>query len=157
MKQPKLLIHTYTEEDLREAADLKRKAAFTRIIVVLVIAVIVLLIMRGCAHAVVVKQEFVAGYSIDAWANAIHKAEGNDNYGILSVSCTKGEGCRKVCKNTVRNNWKRYNKTTDSPTFEGYLSFLANRYCPIGASNDPNNLNKNWKRNVYRILRVQTS
>lgn len=116
------------------------------------------------AHAsniVVVKQEFAASYSLDSWANAIRKAEGNENYGILSVKCTKGEDCRRICKNTVRNNWKRYCKakgikmpyTGNQSDLKAFVAFIGQRYCPIGAENDPNGLNSNWQRNVYSIIK----
>jgi len=29
-----------------------------------------------------------------------------------------------------------------------FIDFLGNRYCPVGANNDPTGLNKNWKQNV---------
>lgn len=33
-----------------------------------------------------------------------------------------------------------------------YIEFLASRYCPIGADNDPQGLNKNWVKNVKYFL-----
>jgi len=63
-------------------------------------------------------------------------------YGILSV---KTNNPRKVCYNTVRNNYKRWLKAGRPGT---YLQFLASRYAPIGVSNDPRNLNSNWYRNL---------
>lgn len=127
------------------------------------IALVALCLIASCrlaysADVVVTRHELVAGYTLNAWVNAIHRAEGNENYGILSVKCSKGEGCRRICANTVRNNWARYLKTTKAPrkavyasnkaSFEPFLNFLAGRYCPISASNDPHGLNRNWKRNV---------
>lgn len=32
-----------------------------------------------------------------------------------------------------------------------FLSFLASTYCPVGAENDPEGLNKNWLGNVYDV------
>lgn len=93
-----------------------------------------------------------AGYSLNQWANAIRKAEGNKNYGILSVKCSTTEECRQICKNTVRNNWRRYTKKDKTPTFDEYLTFLANRYCPVGASNDPKGLNVHWRKNVRKFI-----
>jgi hypothetical protein len=29
-----------------------------------------------------------------------------------------------------------------------FISYLSKSYCPIGASNDPKGLNKNWVKNV---------
>lgn len=36
--------------------------------------------------------------------------------------------------------------------FTDYIEFLASRYCPIGADNDPQGLNKNWVKNVKYFL-----
>jgi hypothetical protein len=112
------------------------------------IFILIILILSGCGVAEA-KQEKIAGYSINQWVDAIRKAEGNDNYGILSIKCTPGEDCRKICANTVRNNYKRWIKAGKKGT---YLLFLANRYCPIGASNDPSGLNRHWPKNVKYFL-----
>lgn len=85
--------------------------------------------------------------------SAIYLAEGGAKtrhpFGILSVSCNGYEDCRQVCFNTVRNNWFRYAKAG----YKGdYLVYLANVYCPIGAGNDPNGLNKNWLGNVSKFM-----
>lgn len=81
--------------------------------------------------------------------NAIYWAEGgpktNHPYGVLSVKCDSSEECRRICRNTVRNNRKRFSNQT---LFTDYLEFLSSRYAPIGAGNDPTNLNKNWLKNV---------
>ena len=82
--------------------------------------------------------------------NAIYWAEGGSNtrypYGIVSIN-TNGNAsyARKICMNTVRNNKKRFLAQTK---FKDYIEFLGSRYAPIGAKNDPNNLNKNWVKNV---------
>ena len=85
---------------------------------------------------------------------AIYKAEGGANtrypYGIKSVDCGGDVSkARKICFNTVRNNyirWQAAGKTND------FIQFLGARYCPIGAKDDPRNLNSNWVRNVKKIL-----
>ena len=91
----------------------------------------------------------------NALIEAIYYAEGGSNakkpFGILSVSCEGYKDCRKICHNTVRNNigrWKRAN--SENPI--SYLQFLAGRYAPVGASNDPGGLNHNWLRNVRWFL-----
>lgn len=91
-----------------------------------------------------------AGYTLNQWANAIHKAEGNDNYGILSVKCTKGGNCRQICKNTVKNNYRRWKR---GKSHIPYVRFLQRRYCPIRCFNDPTGLNSNWERNMSYWLR----
>ena len=85
--------------------------------------------------------------------DAIYKAEGAPKakvpYGILSVKVSSKAEARKVCYNTVKNNWGRWEKAGRPGC---YLSFLANRYCPVGAEND-NGTNKFWQKNVEAFLK----
>ena len=103
-------------------------------------------------------EEVFAGeieYNNEQIASAIYLAEGGVSakkpFGILSVKCEGYEDCKAICLNTIRNNRKRYaewgHKT--HPTF---LAFLASRYAPTNASNDPLGLNSNWSRNVLYFL-----
>lgn len=96
---------------------------------------------------------FLAGAEIDLdkWADAIRKAEGNPNYGILSVPCHSESECRQICKNTVFNTLVKYRSTRCRPG-EDDVTCLARRYAPVGASNDPQGLNKNWEKNVRYFL-----
>lgn len=113
----------------------------------IIIILMSIFLFQGCARAT---EASYAGYTLNQWANAVHHAEGNDNYGILSISCTKGEGCRRICKNTVRHNYKRWQR---SQSHKPFLLFLQHRYCPVGASNDPTGLNRAWAYNVGYWLR----
>ena len=89
----------------------------------------------------------VQAYTLDQWANAIRITEGNPNYGILSV---KTHNPRQICKNTVRNTFKRFVARGGNPSdLKGYITFLANRYCP--KSVDPVG-NRNWIRNMEVLL-----
>jgi len=85
--------------------------------------------------------------------NAIYKSEGGSKatylYGIRSVKYGTPEEARRICFNTVRNNRVRFANQTK---YDDYLEFLASRYCPIGASNDPKGLNVNWLSNVRYFL-----
>lgn len=81
--------------------------------------------------------------------NSIRQAEGNPNYGILSVKCTSEPDCRKVCLNTIRNQYRRFSEQNP----EAFVDSLAKRYAPLNADNDPKNLNKNWKKNVLGGLK----
>jgi hypothetical protein len=77
-------------------------------------------------------------------ADAIYKAEGGaatkHPYGILAHY--KHTTPRQACINTIRHAKRDWNHKTD------FISFLGSRYCPVGAKNDPKNLNKNWIKNV---------
>jgi hypothetical protein len=84
-------------------------------------------------------------------ADAIFKAEGGTKtkhpYGILAKY--KHTTPRQACLNTIRGHKKRH---SDHNCGKDFISCLAQRYCPVGAANDPQNLNVNWKRNVLYFL-----
>lgn len=90
---------------------------------------------------------------INQYVEAIYLAEGGEStrypFGILSVSCEGYKECRRICYNTVRNNVGRFEKQSK---YDNYLEFLASRYAPIGAENDPTGLNVNWIKNVRYFL-----
>ena len=46
---------------------------------------------------------------------------------------------------TVRKNRERWKKAGSKGDF---ITFLGNKYCPVGAENDPTGLNKHWIKNV---------
>lgn len=79
--------------------------------------------------------------------SAIYVIEGGNNtkypYGIKSI---KTNNPRKICENTVRNNYIRWQRAGSKGN---YLDFLADRYCPPSA--DPIG-NVNWKKNMKKIL-----
>lgn len=97
---------------------------------------------------------FVAGkvwaaeYTDIQIANAIYHAEGGAKtkhpYGILAHY--KHTTPRQACLNTIAHARRDWNGRGD------FLEFLQKRYCPIGAKNDPRGLNKNWLKNVRRLL-----
>ena len=102
---------------------------------------------QPCASA-----ESLHGFDIDRLSQAIYKAEGGlkakKPYGILSVPCEGKADCGKICRNTIRNNLKRWDKAGRK---EPYLEFLARRYAPQGVKNDPNGLNRHWLGNVSSL------
>lgn len=54
---------------------------------------------------------------------------------------------------TVIKNYTRFiDQGGDPQDCVGYLRFLANRYCPVGADNDPEGLNKHWYPNMLHHL-----
>jgi len=79
--------------------------------------------------------------------DAIYLAEGGAKakYGIKSVPCTTLSTCRKICENTVRNNYRRWQASGMKKPF---LVFLRDRYAPLEA----HPLNANWLRNVEFFL-----
>ena len=116
-------------------------------LIILLMAIVFLLGMCNPSHA--------KEYTNEQIINAIYKAEGGDNaqypYGIRSIKCGSKESCYKICRNTVINNRKRFAEYGHK-THADFISFLASRYCPVGAGNDPKGLNKHWIKNVRYLL-----
>lgn len=83
--------------------------------------------------------------------NSIYRAEGGARtshpYGILAKY--KHTTPRQACFNTVKNTYRRW-EAAGRPG--DYLTFLANRYAPVGAKNDPTGLNRNWLKNVRYFM-----
>ena len=110
------------------------------------------LCLAGIAEAEdMTKEETTAHYQAYWWAvvDAIYVAEGGKAakvpYGILSVKVSGEAEARRVCYNTVKNNWYRWDRAGRKGLF---IDFLGSKYAPIGTKNDPKNLNKNWIRSV---------
>lgn len=84
---------------------------------------------------------------INKLANAIYIAEGGNKtshpYGILTHY--KHTTPRQACINTIKSNLKRFNTQSKEKDF---IVFMSKSYCPIGAKNDPKELNRNWVKNV---------
>ena len=87
-------------------------------------------------------------YTNEQIADAIYLAEGGSKtrhpYGILTKYKTTTP--RQACINTIEHARKDWDGKGD------FIDFLGSRYCPVGASNDPTNLNKHWIRNVNYFL-----
>ena len=89
------------------------------------------------------------------FAQAVKFAENNpENLGVLSVN-TDNPG--KVLNNSVLNNFNRWiNGQYPAPWIKEkpkkFVDFMQRRWAPIGAENDPDNLNQNWAPNVRWYL-----
>lgn len=83
-------------------------------------------------------------------ADAIYKAEGGSKtshpYGILKKF--KSTSPRAACLNTLHHQYRLW---VASGSKESYVAFLGHSYAPIGALNDPLNLNSNWISNVEAL------
>lgn len=90
-----------------------------------------------------------ATLDVDRMADAIYRVEGGAKtrhpYGVLSVKVSGEAEARRVCCNTIRNNWVRWEKAGQPGTF---VEFLAGRYCPKSA--DPVG-NERWIKNMNAI------
>lgn len=81
---------------------------------------------------------------------AIRKAEGGRKgleFGVLHPKArnTNLEVQAGWASATVAKNYQRW-KNAGCP--DDFIIFLGNRYCPVGADNDPDGLNKYWITNV---------
>lgn len=112
------------------------------------------IIMLSLIFAGVSTQARASEIPVDKIVDAIYVIEGGARakkpFGILSVPCKDYADCRRVCENTVRNNYKRWNKAGRPGD---YLAFLAARYAPANVANDPKKLNRHWLKNIRRILK----
>lgn len=63
----------------------------------------------------------------------------------MSVKVKDKKEARRVCRNTVVNNYARWVKAGKRGS---YLDYLANKYCPI--SHDKKG-NINWKKNIRKV------
>jgi len=96
---------------------------------------------------------------VNLLADAIYWAEGGENastpFGIKQtkhINCEGYDECRKICKNTIRNNIIRWKDGDGSVML--YLIFLKNRYCPITGKLTENEqaMNGYWLNNVMYFL-----
>jgi len=128
-------------------------SSFAIIISIILCMAIMLICLVANAETQLEIRSQRTSFTIYEIADAIYWAENSKKYpyGIKSVSCDTVAECRRICLNTIRNNIKRYNDY-GYKEYDSYLEFLSSRYAPIGASNDPNNLNRNWIKNVLFYL-----
>jgi hypothetical protein len=88
----------------------------------------------------------VSAYTDEQIASAIFRAENSKShpYGILTHYKTTTP--KQACLNTIAHARR------DLPPGANLIEFLGSRYAPLKASNDPNNLNSNWIKNVNYFL-----
>lgn len=85
-------------------------------------------------------------------ADAIYKVEGGNQtkypYGIKSIN-THGDKilARKICLNTIKNNYKRWQINNLNKNF---LDYLADVYCPYSVDRIGN---QNWKKNIHKLVK----
>lgn len=102
--------------------SIKELGKATKIAVIIEMVIIMILLIASIASA--------EAFNNNRIADAIYWSEGDTKahhpFGIESVSCDGYKDCRTVCLNTIRNNVKRWYRSTEGD----FLKFLAKRYCP---------------------------
>jgi hypothetical protein len=97
---------------------------------------------------------------VDALLDAIYIAEGGQRasvpYGLIYQRYCRDEvgWCAHIAADLVRTHYERWAGAGRRGEF---LEYLARRWAPIGAKNDPGGLNRHWLRNVRWALRKQVS
>lgn len=81
-------------------------------------------------------------------------------FGVLSDAATTFDAQARVAAQSIRNNQYRFVLATQAwPTneagafSEAFVRAMAQRWAPVGADNDPNNLNAHWVTNVLAAYR----
>ena len=70
-------------------------------------------------------------------------------YGIINMRCPKGY--RPQAGWGAASVQKNYDRGVKAGRKGDYVTFLGKKYCPVGADNDPNGLNKHWIPNVKKF------
>lgn len=87
---------------------------------------------------------------INQFADAVYRIEGGEKarkpYGILSVKVNNKQHARRICINSIKNNYKRW---IDSGQKVAFPVYFAGRWCP--QSVDPVGF-RNWTNNARKIL-----
>jgi hypothetical protein len=101
--------------------------------------------------------KFEIGEILDPVSRSVKHAENNArNHGVLSVKTANASEASKVLKQSIINNYWRWISAMESLGEENvppFVDFMQMRWAPIGAENDPDNLNVNWSPNVKSHLR----
>ena len=122
-------------------------------------AVILTIFLWIASCGIVQAEEFIPDteYKVNQLADAIFRAEGgyktNFPYGIKSVRCNNEQECRRICKNTIRNNITRYENSTTNDN-SSYLQFLQSRFAPTtgNITSLEKSYNVSWLKNVKWFL-----
>ena len=81
---------------------------------------------------------------------AIKKAENNpNNFGVLSQKVSSPDQANKILNESIENSFWRWLQAGKPVPL---VDFMQMRWAPIGAENDPKNLNMNWAPNVRNFL-----
>ena len=109
--------------------------AWWKVILLLAVFSCLLWLLSGHAWASEgIKQDNIAGRSLNQWTNAIKRTEGDKFYGIKSIKVTNEPQALRICRNTVRNNYRRFVASGGNRNdLKAYIYYIADRYCPKSA------------------------
>ena len=95
---------------------------------------------------VINEKEIVLDYN--KLADAIYKAENSKTYPYGIMKKYKHTTPRQACINTIKHKHRDWIAQGAKGSF---LKYLASKYAPTDAKNDPKGLNKNWVKNVASL------
>ncbi len=79
-------------------------------------------------------------------------------FGVLSEAADTYEAQARIAALSIRNNTYRYvlrfkewPVDAQGGLSEAFTKFMAARWAPVGADNDPDDLNAHWPKNVWRV------
>jgi len=79
-------------------------------------------------------------------------------FGVLSEAADTYEAQCRIAALSIRNNTYRYvARFKEWPVdaqgglSEAFTKFMGQRWAPVGAGNDPTDLNQHWPKNVWRV------
>jgi|SRR3990167_4018054 len=134
---------SFKQIDTDKLSKGEQKDFLPALTVIVMVVIILLGFIVGIARSEV--------YDSEEIADAIYHIEGGAKakkpFGILSIPCHSYRECRRICINTVQNNFTRWQLAGSQGDF---LKFLADRYAPPSA----HPLNKNWYPNLVKLLGV---
>lgn len=101
--------------------------------------------------------EEIMSWFLPAMMQAVKSAE-NDPTGKMGIRSIDTSNPSNVLRNSVMNNYQRWTSgQTPAPWIQErplkFVDFMQKRWAPIGAENDPKNLNANWAPNVRYFLK----
>lgn len=80
--------------------------------------------------------------NVDALANAIYRAENSRTHPYGVMVKYKHTTPRQACINSINHRLRDWDGKGE------FIAYLGSFYAPIGVSNDPSGLNRNWVKNV---------
>lgn len=94
---------------------------------------------------------------INRLCEAIRQAEGKNSKGVWTygiINPYKHTTNKQACINSIRHRLKDFNAQGQTGDF---IAYLGKYYAPIGVSNDPSGLNRNWIKNVHYFYERSTN
>ena len=132
------------------------KINYKRVCFVLVWVIFGLFFVIGFADCA--RAETIEGYDVERLAESIYHAEGGTMakkpYGILSIPCEGKAHCGRICRNTIRNNLRRWVKNGRK---QPYIEFLGAKYAPTkgkSLNGAERRLNGFWVDNVTKLYKA---